>query len=134
MREVHEHVAHHRLRLSVWLADADGRAPDALQAPRERSVDGLIYTAAVDHLPKLKADINAGVPIVLMGLTIRRIATDTVAGANVKVGSTVDVSHGSETAHSAPGGIEQGFRKRHVSLSLQSTKVAHFWRPLLRFR
>ncbi|MGO4859981.1 hypothetical protein [Arthrobacter sp. 2MCAF14] len=60
-----------------------------MQALHERPVDGLIYTTAVDYMRELEADINAGVPIVLKGRTIRRIATDAVAGANVQVGRRV---------------------------------------------
>ena len=126
MREVHEHVARHRLRLSVWLADTDGNAPDALQALRERSVDGLIYTAAVDQMPELEADISAGAPIVLMGRTIRGIPTDTVAGANVQGGRRVaeyllengrsDVALVGGRAFSPGREIEQGFRQRLESL------------------
>lgn len=89
MGEVHKNVARHGLRLSVWLAEPDGSAPDALQALRERSVDGLVYTTAVDRMPPLEADIRAGAPIVLMGRTIRGVATDTVAGANVRGGRRV---------------------------------------------
>lgn len=126
MGQVHEHVARHGLRLSVWLADADGNAPDALQALRERSVDGLIYTAAVDHMPELEADINAGAPIVLMGRTMRGVATDTVAGANVQGGRRVAdylVQNGRRKiawvggrAFSPGREIEQGFRQRLTSL------------------
>lgn len=122
MREVHEQISHHHLRLSVWLADSDGNAPDALQALRERSVDGLIYTAAVDQMPELEADVNAGAPIVLMGRTIRGIATDTVAGANVQGGRRVaeyfvqndrrDVAWVGGRAFSPGREIEQGFRRR----------------------
>lgn len=122
MREVHEQVARHRLRLSVWLADPDGKAPDALQALRERSVDGLIYTSAVDQMPELEAEINAGAPIVLMGRTLRGIATDTVAGANVHGGRRVaeyllengrrDIAMVGGRAFSPGREIEQGFRQR----------------------
>ncbi|WP_083435234.1 LacI family DNA-binding transcriptional regulator [Pseudarthrobacter siccitolerans] len=126
MGQVHEHVARHGLRLSVWLADVDGNAPDALQALRERSVDGLIYTAAVDHMPELEADINAGAPIVLMGRTVRGVATDTVAGANAQGGRRVAdylIQHGRRDiawvggrAFSPGREIEQGFRNRLASL------------------
>src|SRR3954471_16116377 len=57
MGHVHEHIAPHQLQLSVWLAEPDGTAPDALRALRERLVDGLIYTTAVDHMPELDAAI-----------------------------------------------------------------------------
>ena len=126
MGQVHEHVSSHGLRLSVWLANADGSAPDALQALRERSVDGLIYTTAVDHMPELEADINAGAAIVLMGRTIRGVATDTVAGANVQGGSRVadyliqngrrNIAWVGGRAFSPGREIEQGFRRRLASL------------------
>lgn len=126
MGQVHEHVTRHGLRLSVWLANADGSAPDALQALRERSVDGLIYTTAVDNMPELEADINTGAPIVLMGRTIRGVATDTVAGANVQGGGRVadyliqngrrNIAWVGGRAFSPGREIEQGFRKRLASL------------------
>lgn len=121
MGQVHEHVARHGLRLSVWLADAGGYAPDALQALRERSVDGLIYTTAVDPMPSLEADIRTGAPIVLMGRTIRGTETDVVAGANVQGGRQVAgylVRSGRQKAALVGGRafspgreIEQGFRR-----------------------
>lgn len=126
MEELHEQVTRHGLRLSVWLADAEGHAPDALQALRERSVDGLIYTTAGDHMPELEADINTGAPIVLMGRTIRGIATDTVAGANVQGGRRVadylvhhhrhKIAWVGGRAFSPGREIEQGFRQRLKNL------------------
>lgn len=121
MSQVHGHAARHGLRLSVWLADADGYAPDALQALRERSVDGLIYTTAVDPMPALETEIKGGAPIVLMSRIIRGAATDTVAGSNVQGGRRVAdylVHHGRRKiaflgglAFSPGREIEQGFRK-----------------------
>jgi LacI family transcriptional regulator len=121
MSQVHEHAARHGLRLSVWLADADGYSPDALQALRERSVDGLIYSTAVDPMPALEIEINAGAPIVLMSRIIRGAATDTIAGANVQGGRRVAdyLVHNGRRKIAFIGGhafspgreIEQGFRK-----------------------
>lgn len=121
MSQVHEHAARHGLRLSVWLADQDGHAPDALQALRERSVDGLIYTTAVDPMPSLEAEIATGAPIVLMSRIIRGAGTDIVAGANVQGGRRMAayLAHHSRRRIALIGGhafspgreIEQGFRK-----------------------
>lgn len=121
MSQVHGHAARHGLRLTVWLADADGYAPDALQALRERSVDGLIYTTAVDPMPALEAEIATGAPIVLMSRIIRGAATDIVAGANVQGGRRVAayLAHHRRRRIALIGGhafspgreIEQGFRK-----------------------
>lgn len=121
MSQVHEHAARHGLRLSVWLADADGYAPDALQALRERSVDGLIYSTAVDPMPSLETEINSGAPIVLMSRIIRGAATDTVAGSNVQGGRRVAdyLVHNGRRKIAFIGGlafspgreIERGFRK-----------------------
>lgn len=121
MSQVHGHAARHGLRLTVWLADADGYAPDALQALRERSVDGLIYTTAVDPMPALEAEIATGAPIVLMSRIIRGAATDIVAGANVQGGRRVAayLVHHRRRRIAVIGGhafspgreIEQGFRK-----------------------
>lgn len=126
MSQVHGHAARHGLRLSVWLADADGYSPDALQALRERSVDGLIYTTAVDPMPSLEVEINAGAPIVLMSRIIRGAATDTVAGSNVQGGRRVAdyLVHNGRRKIAFIGGhafspgreIEQGFRKGLESL------------------
>jgi LacI family transcriptional regulator len=123
MGQVHEHIAPHGLQLSVWLADADGSAPDALQALRERSVDGLIYTTAVDRMPELKAAIDGGAPIVLMGRTMRGVGTDTVAGANRQGGARVAdylvlngrqniALIGGQRVFSPGREIEDGFRRR----------------------
>lgn len=121
MSQVHGHAARHGLRLTVWLADSDGYAPDALQALRERSVDGLIYTTAVDPMPALEAEIATGAPIVLMSRIIRGAATDIVAGANVQGGRRVAayLAHHRRRRIALIGGhafspgreIEQGFRK-----------------------
>jgi len=128
MGHVHEHIAPHGLQLSVWLADEDGSAPDAMQALRERSVDGLIHTAAVDRAPELEALIDAGAPIVLMGRTMRGVGTDTVAGANSQGGARVAdylVRNGRKNialvggrAFSPGREIEDGFRRRLKSLGV----------------
>lgn len=128
MGHVHEHIAPHGLQLSVWLADEDGSAPDAMQALRERSVDGLIHTAAVDRAPELEALIDAGAPIVLMGRTMRGVGTDTVAGANSQGGARVAdylVLNGRKNialvggrAFSPGREIEDGFRRRLKSLGV----------------
>ena len=86
---MHEHVVPRGLQLSVWLADEDGNAPDALRALRERLVDGLVYTTADDGMPSSKADIDAGAPIVLMGRTFRGAGTDSVVGAAAHGGALV---------------------------------------------
>ena len=122
MGHVHEHIAPYGLHLSVWLADEDGNAPDALQALRERSVDGLIYTTAEDRMPELKAAIDAGAPIVLMGRAMRAVGTDMVAGANGQGGARVAeylVLNGRQRialvggrAFSPGREIEDGFRRR----------------------
>lgn len=122
MGHVHEHIAPHRLQLSVWLAEPDGTAPDALRALRERLVDGLIYTTAVDRMPELEAAIDAGAPIVLMGRTMRGVGTDTVAGANMQGGGRVAdylILNGRQRValvggrSFSPGReIEDGFRRR----------------------
>lgn len=137
MGHVHEHIAPHGLQLSVWLAEEDGNAPDALQALRERSVDGLIYTTAVDRMPELEAAIDAGAPIVLMGRTMRGVATDTVAGANSQGGARVaDYLAGNDRKKIAliggrafsPGReIEDGFRRRLKALDvpLQDDRVIY---------
>lgn len=137
MSQVHDRVASHGLRLSVWMADADGYAPDALQALRERSVDGLIYTTAVDPMPSLEADIDAGAPIVLMGRIIRGVSTDTVAGANVQGGQRVAryLVHNGRKKIALVGGhafspgreIEQGFRRGldDVGTTMDAGSVIH---------
>jgi LacI family transcriptional regulator len=137
MSQVHEHAARHRFRLSVWLADADGYAPDALQALRERSVDGLIYTTAVDPMPALEAEIDGGAPIVLMSRIIRGVSTDTVAGANVQGGQQVAryLAHHDRRKTVLIGGhafspgreIEQGFRKgmERLGVPMNDDSVIH---------
>jgi LacI family transcriptional regulator len=127
MSHVHKHVVPHGLQLSVWLAGEDGNAPDALQALRERLVDGLVYTTAVDGMPELEAMIDAGAPIVLMGRTLRGAGTDTVAGADSQGGALVaDYAFlngrdkiaviGGGRAFSPGREIEDGFRRRLESL------------------
>ena len=128
MGHVHEHIAPYGLQLSVWLADEDGNAFDALQALRERSVDGLIYTTAVDRMPELEAAIDAGAAIVLMGRTMRGVGTDTVAGANGQGGARVAeylVQNGRRKialvggrAFSPGREIEDGFRRRLKGLGV----------------
>ncbi|NDV10403.1 LacI family transcriptional regulator [Rhodococcus sp. IEGM 248] len=137
MGHVHEHIAPHRLQLSVWLADADGNAPDALQALRERLVDGLIYTTAEPRMSELEAAIDAGAPIVLMGRTMRGVGTDTVAGANVQGGARVaeylvlndrqKVALIGGRAFSPGREIEDGFRRRlkDLGVSLDDNRVIY---------
>lgn len=126
MGHVHDHVAPRGLQLSVWLAGEDGSAPEAMQALRERQVDGLIHTAAVDGMPELESLIDAGAPIVLMGRTLRGVATDTVAGANSHGGARVAdyLVHNGRERIALVGGrsfspgreIEDGFRRRLKNL------------------
>ena len=126
MGQVHEHIAPHGLQLSVWLAEEDGTAPDAMQALRERSVDGLIYTTAVDRMPELEALIDAGAPVVLMGRTMRGVGTDTVAGANSQGGARVadylalngrkNIALVGGRAFSPGREIEDGFRRQLTTL------------------
>ena len=137
MGHVHEHIAPHRLQLSVWLAEPDGTAPDALRALRERLVDGLIYTTAVDEMPELDAAIDAGAPIVLMGRTKRGVKTDTVAGANMQGGARVAeyLTLNGRQKIALVGGrsfspgreIEDGFRRRLKALggSLDESRVIY---------
>ena len=128
MGHVHEHIAPYGLHLSVWLADEDGNALDALQALRERSVDGLIYTTAADRMPELEAAIDAGAAIVLMGRTMRGVGTDTVAGANAQGGARVaeylvlngrrEIALVGGRAFSPGREIEDGFRRRLNALGV----------------
>jgi len=128
MGHVHKNIASSGLHLSVWLADEDGNALDALQALRERSVDGLIYTTAADQMPELEAAIDAGAAIVLMGRTMRGVGTDTIAGANSQGGARVAeylVQNGKRKialvggrAFSPGREIEDGFRRRLKGLGV----------------
>lgn len=137
MGHVHEHVARHRLQLSVWLAQPDGTAPDALRALRERLVDGLIYTTAVDRMPELDAAIDAGAPIVLMRRTKRGVRTDTVSGENRQGGARVAeylVVNGRQKValvggrtYSPGREIEDGFRRalKGLGASIDESRVVY---------
>lgn len=69
-------------RVIVWIAARNGNEA-ALQAIRERAVDGVVFTAATSDSAELHFAIEQGSPLVLVNRPVDGVAADQVASDNV---------------------------------------------------
>lgn len=84
------------LRVIVWNSDGE-RNDAALQAIREGSIDGLVFTTVVESSPELKAALAQRYPIVLINRTVDGLICDQVTSENAGGGALVAnyfVTHG----------------------------------------
>lgn len=75
-------------RVVIWNASG-GSHQDALQAIRERSVDGVIFTTATTDSVELQAAVEQESPIVLINRVIEDLDCDQVSSNNLHGGATV---------------------------------------------
>lgn len=76
------------LRMTVWDAGADGDAA-ALDALRQRSVDGVIFTTATSDSRPLAAALADGLPVVLVNRVLDGEPCPQVGGYNLGGGAAV---------------------------------------------
>jgi LacI family transcriptional regulator len=75
------------LRMTVWIADAKNDA--ALQAIRERSIDGVVFTTATTQSQELIDALDRRSPVVLLNRAVPGLECDQVASDNVVGGEVV---------------------------------------------
>lgn len=75
-------------RITVWVADGPHNEA-ALQAIRERSVDGVVFTTATHDSAELRDALDRAAPIVLVNRTLPELDCDQVGSANRKGGALV---------------------------------------------
>ncbi|MGH8879781.1 MAG: LacI family DNA-binding transcriptional regulator [Stackebrandtia sp.] len=75
-------------RLTVWISDGPHNDA-ALQAIRERSVDGVIFTTVTEDSAELRGALERAAPIVLVNRTLPELACDQVGSANRAGGALV---------------------------------------------
>jgi LacI family transcriptional regulator len=75
-------------RLSVWVADGPKNSA-ALQAIRERSVDGVVFTTVVEESAELRSALDRQSPLVLVNRLLPEVACDQVGSDNVAGGALV---------------------------------------------
>jgi LacI family transcriptional regulator len=75
-------------RVVLWNAGG-GSHRDALQAIRERAVDGVIFTTATGTTVELQVALEKKSPIVLINRAVEGFAADQVVSDNVAGGATV---------------------------------------------
>lgn len=78
-------------RMNVWVTDRSDDETDgaALRAIRERSVDGVIFTAVTPDSPELRAALDQGHPVVLMNRRAAGLECDAVVSDNVRGGALI---------------------------------------------
>lgn len=80
-------------RMNVWVTDRIDKDIDgdgaALRAIRERSVDGVIFTAVTPDLPELRAALDQRHPVVLMNRRAAGLECDAVVSDNVRGGALI---------------------------------------------
>jgi LacI family transcriptional regulator len=82
----------HGYRVNVWVTGQSDRSEAesaALRAIRERSVDGVIFTAITPDLPELREAREKGSPVVLMNRRAPGLEFDAVVSDNVRGGEVV---------------------------------------------
>lgn len=75
-------------RTTVWVAEG-AKNDAALQAIRERSVDGVVFTTVTEESAELRSALDRGSPVVLVNRTLPGLACDQVASDNTAGGSLV---------------------------------------------
>jgi len=76
------------LRMIVWVATNSTNAA-ALEAIRERSVDGVVFTTATEHSAELHSALERGSPVVLVNRALPEVACDQVSSDNDAGGALV---------------------------------------------
>ncbi|MGD9942083.1 MAG: LacI family DNA-binding transcriptional regulator [Burkholderiaceae bacterium] len=114
------------LRMVVWSVD-DGDERFAVDAVKERSVDGVLMMTATAESTALREAVNSGLPVVLINRTVDGVPLDQVESDNRAGGAKVAeyfVGAGRRrialiSGPQSPSTIrnrEQGFRERLVAL------------------
>lgn len=88
------------LRTTVWISDGD-RNHAALQAIRQGTVDGVIFTTVTERSPELRDALEQGSPLVFVNRTVPGVAVDQVVSDNACGASIVAdyfVAHGRRPA------------------------------------
>ena len=75
-------------RLTVWVADGPKNSA-ALQAIRERSVDGVVFTTVVEESVELRSALDRHSPLVLVNRLLPGVDCDQVGSDNVAGGALV---------------------------------------------
>ncbi len=75
-------------RMVLWDSEGPG-AQAALDAIRQRVVDGLVFTTATRDLPPLRQALAANAPVVLVNRSVPTLACDQVGSDNVAGGQLV---------------------------------------------
>jgi LacI family transcriptional regulator len=75
-------------RVTVWVAEG-AKNLAALQAIRERSVDGVVFTTVTEESAELRSALDRHSPVVLVNRTLVGVDCDQVASDNVAGGALV---------------------------------------------
>lgn len=127
-------------RMTLWNTGA-AVEPAALEAVRQRLVDGVIFTTATEESGVLKEAVHRGSPVVLVNRYVEEIACDRVTTDNVTGGRTIAdyfLDHGHEdialisglpnasTSIERESSFRERLRERGVNLREDLHRVANF--------
>lgn len=76
------------LRTAVWVSDGE-RNSAALQAIRQGTVDGVVFTTVTQRSPELRDALDRRSPLVLVNRTVPGIAADQVVSDNARGAASV---------------------------------------------
>lgn len=94
------------MRMSVWVSDGAKNA-SALDAIRERGVDGVVFTTVTEASAELRSALASGSPVVLVNRTLPDVDCDQVSSDGVAGGRAVAdalVAHGRRRVAFVGGG------------------------------
>ncbi len=124
------------LRTAVWVSGGE-RNDAALQAIRQGTVDGVVFTTATERSRELRDALDRHSPLVLVNRTVDGVAADQVVSDNVRGAALVAdyfIAHGRRAGfiggtEDASTSVERlaGFRARlaAVGAELGSGQIAH---------
>jgi LacI family transcriptional regulator len=76
-------------QMSLWVSDDEGSELGALEAIRQQSIDGTIYTTVTAGSKSLKLALKQGSPVVLVNRTLDDLDCDKVSSDNRQGGARV---------------------------------------------
>lgn len=116
-------LSKHDTHMTLWNAAAGSGEETAVEAIRQGTVDGLVFTTVTQDSPALRTALDHNLPVVLLnravpGLACDQVTSDNIAGARLIADYLVTAGHqrigliGGPALSSTATERERGFRER----------------------